>query len=182
VPKQFTTDFTLFVLGALLLAPATLRAAETAAGPKGELAMVFVLDPQSILEAKQRRIALQIGPDGSQPKELARTKSWGYSTGNLGNLMNMAALASKVGVDLWNYETPDGRGIRRVIQFHAPFALGEKKWEYKNITRFEPQAMFTSLRRAAIAYKDPQYETWAETVAGARPTDRVNLMYPKPRF
>jgi len=137
---------------------------------------------QVMEQAKVKRIAVQIEPDGRQPSELARTSSWGYSMINLRNLEYMASLASKVGVDLWNYETPDGRSIRRVLQWHVPFAIGEKKWGYKDIRKFEPELMFASLRRAAIAYQEPQYEKWAEALPGVKPTDRDNLLYPKPKF
>lgn len=50
------------------------------------------------------RIEQQVAADGSQPKELARTKSWNYSTMNLGGFVNLALLADKCGVDLWHYQ------------------------------------------------------------------------------
>src|SRR5439155_1336010 len=85
-----------------------------------------------ILEtAKQKRIALQIEPDGRQPLELARTKAWSYSNGNLDGLMLLARLGENVGVDLWSYETRDGRSIRRALEYLYPVAIGEQKWTYQ---------------------------------------------------
>ncbi|MGH9799865.1 MAG: alginate lyase family protein, partial [Blastocatellia bacterium] len=106
-----------------------------------------------ILEtAKQKRIALQIEPDGRQPLELVRTKAWSYSTGNLDGLMTLARLGENVGVDLWNYQTKDGRGIRRALDYLIPFALNEKKWPDQQLGEWPPQMLHPLLRKAAVKY------------------------------
>jgi Alginate lyase len=108
---------------------------------------------KSVLEtAKTKRIAVQIEPDGRQPLELARTKAWSYSVGNLDGLMLLARLGENVGVDLWNYETRDGRSIRKALEFLKPFASGEKKWSYQQLGEWPPQMLLSLIRRAETHY------------------------------
>ena len=110
--------------------------------------------------AKQKRIAAQIEPDGRQPQELARTKSFSYSRMNLDGLMTLANLAERVDVDLWHYETDDGRSIRQALDFIVPYLNDpEKKWPYqqlKGLDRASDSAPL--LRQAAEKYHEPAYE------------------------
>jgi hypothetical protein len=93
--------------------------------------------------AKEKRIALEIEPDGRQPLELRRTKAWSYSNMNLDGLMLLARLAESTGVDLWNYQTKDGRSIRRALEYLYPFATEEQKWTYQQIGGFEAKSFFS---------------------------------------
>jgi hypothetical protein len=96
---------------------------------------------KQILEgAKIKRIAAQIEPDGSQPHELARTKSFSYSSMNLRGLIKLAGFGQIYGVDLWNFETPDGRSIRKAIKFMVPFAKHPETWKYEQIAKFDDTA------------------------------------------
>ena len=109
---------------------------------------------KSVLEnAKSKRIAAQIEPDGRQPLELARTKSWSYSVMNLDGLMTLARLGENVGADLWSYETPDGRSIRKALEFLEPFASGKKKWCYQQLGEWPPQILLPLISRAESHYK-----------------------------
>jgi len=74
------------------------------------------------------RIARQIDPDGRQPLELARTKSLNYSLFNLEALVLLARFGEHVGVDLWNFSTPDGRSLRVALRYVAPYADPAKAW------------------------------------------------------
>src|SRR5258706_11583328 len=107
------------------------------------------LAAQVLQDARQKRIATQIEPDGRQPLELARTKAWSYSNMNLDGLMLLATLGERTGVDLWNFQTSDGRGIRKALEFLVPVALGEQKWQYPEIGGVKREALFTLMRRAA---------------------------------
>src|SRR5437660_9818736 len=127
-------------------------------------------------EARQKRIATQIEPDGRQPLELARTKAWGYSNGNLDGLMLLATLGERVGVDLWNYQTSDGRSIRKALDFLTPVALGERKWQYQELGGVKPDSLFPLMRRAANVYHDKQYQALMARVPDVDLADRGRLL------
>ncbi len=131
---------------------------------------------------KHRRIDTQIQPDGSQPYELARTKSMGYSTMNLDGFFRLASMGAKVGVDLWNYESGDGRSIRNALDFLAPYADPQKKWQYKQISSYSDESLLSLLRQAAIAYADSSYsyETLEAKFGGDNlATSRTQLLWPR---
>jgi hypothetical protein len=131
----------------------------------------------SILQtSRQKRIALQVEPDGRQPLELERTKSWGYSLMNLEGLMELAKLGGQLGVDLWNYQTADGRSIRKALDYLAPYALGERKWAHQQLGEWEPQTLYPLMRQAALHYQDPAYRTLMAKVPKPDPADRKNLL------
>ena len=128
--------------------------------------------------AKQKRIAIQIEPDGRQPLELARTRAWSYSVGNLDGLMQLATLGETVGIDLWNYQTADGRSIRRALEFLYPFSVGEK-WKYQQLGDWPPQMLFALMRRASGHYVDEKFKVMMAKIPSAAETDRENLLATK---
>src|SRR5262249_18004637 len=116
---------------------------------------------------KTKRIARQIEPDGRQPLELKRTRSFDYSLVNLRGLFALATLGDRVGVDLWRFQTPDGRGIRKALDWLVPYATGAKKWPNQQITPLRRGAIAPLLRRAAIAYKEDRYERLIDKLPGS---------------
>ncbi len=82
----------------------------------------------------KNRIDNQIEPDGSQPHELLRTKSHSYSITNLSAHTRLAVLGKKVGVDLWNYESPEGGSIKKAYEFLIQYLSADKEWEYQQIS------------------------------------------------
>lgn len=130
-------------------------------------------------ESARRRIASQIEPDGRQPHELARTKSWSYSSMNLTGMFELATLAQQIDVDLWNYRTEDGRGIRAAIDWLIPFATGEQPWKYKQITEQNFGGYVGLLRRASVAYNDKSYVEMIDKLPSISPSQsRAVLLYP----
>jgi len=104
-----------------------------------------------------KRIATQIEPDGSQPGELARTKSWDYSFFNLSGMFALASLGDRLGVDLWNYRTEDGRGIRKAVDWLLPFILNEREWRHTQIAAQKTTGLYALLLKASVQFRDQRY-------------------------
>lgn len=110
-----------------------------------------------IESAKERRIAVQIKTDGSQPLELARADSFGYSRFNVQALFELATLGEHVGVDLWHYESPEGGSLRKALDFLMPYVEDRKKpWPYEHGKKSTRSLSFV-LRQAYVVYGDERY-------------------------
>jgi hypothetical protein len=88
---------------------------------------------QTVLEARAKRIDPQIAGDGSQPQELARTRSWHYSTFDLVAYTRLAAVGRHVGVNLWSYSGPDGQSLFKAVDYLLPAATGAVPWAYPEL-------------------------------------------------
>jgi Alginate lyase len=130
-------------------------------------------------EVPTARIAKQIEPDGRQPRELERTQALSYSLFNLEALFDTASIADKLGFDLWNYQTQDKRGIHKALDWLLPFATGDKKWSYQEISVWQPEKLAPLLRRAALQYREMSYENALSKLPGVMADQRFNLLYPK---
>ncbi|MES2332148.1 MAG: alginate lyase family protein [Bacteroidota bacterium] len=73
----------------------------------------------------------QMGIDGSFPLETARTKPYGYSIFNLDAMVMLCQVLSTPSHDLWQYETVDGKSIKKGIMYLYPFIADKSKWSFK---------------------------------------------------
>ncbi|MCX4879445.1 alginate lyase family protein [Streptomyces sp. NBC_00847] len=88
---------------------------------------------RTVLDARAKRIDPQITGDGSQPQELARTRSWHYSTFDLVAYTRLAAIGRHVGVNLWSYQGPDGQGLLKALDYLLPAATGASPWPHPEL-------------------------------------------------
>jgi len=104
-------------------------------------------------------VPTQVAPDGSLPLELARTKPYSYSLFNLDALSTASQVLSNPTENLWTFETPDGRGMRKAVAFMTPFIRNKKTWPYAHdVEHFdELPVRQISLLFAGMAYNDPSY-------------------------
>ncbi|TWV94331.1 alginate lyase family protein [Chitinophaga pinensis] len=80
---------------------------------------------------KEVLLPAQMAADGSFPLELARTKPYGYSLFNLDAMVMICQILSDAEHSLWTYQLPDGRTIRKGIEFLYPYVADKRKWPEK---------------------------------------------------
>lgn len=70
----------------------------------------------------------QMTNDGSFPRELARTKPYGYSIFQADNLATLCVLLSTTNDDFWKIRLPDGRTPRNAVDFIYPYLADKNQW------------------------------------------------------
>ncbi|MGB8194950.1 MAG: alginate lyase family protein [Chitinophagaceae bacterium] len=72
----------------------------------------------------------QMAIDGSFPRELRRTKPYGYSIFNLDAMATICQVLSTEKNNLWAYQSADGRSIRKGIEYLYPHIADKSKWPH----------------------------------------------------
>ena len=92
---------------------------------------------RSTAELAKTFLNSQITANGSQPQELARTRSNHYSNFNLAAHLRWALIARKLGIDMFQYVGPQGQTLFKAVDFLVPAAVdGAEAWPY-------PELLFT---------------------------------------
>jgi hypothetical protein len=110
----------------------------------------------------------QMAEDGGFPRELARTKPYGYSLFNLDALATVAEILSGQGTDLWTFETPDGRGLRRAMAFMAPYIADKAAWPHAADVAYDtdwPMRQASLLFAGAALHRPDYLELWSRLPA-----------------
>lgn len=116
------------------------------------------------IETFKNRLESQLKPDGSQPFELERTKSWNYANMNLEGYFMAARLAENSQIDLWNYQTKEGKSIKAALEWLLPYIQSNKKWEYEQIQNIGYGETVRILKMASKEYSNPDYDALAKKV------------------
>ncbi|MFE7074838.1 alginate lyase family protein [Streptomyces sp. NPDC057620] len=88
---------------------------------------------RTVRDAAVTRVDPQIAADGSQPQELARTRSWHYSTFDLVAYTRLAAIGQHLGVDLWRHRGSDGQSLFQAVRYLLPAATGRAAWPHPEL-------------------------------------------------
>jgi len=105
----------------------------------------------------------QMAMDGGFPRELDRTKPYGYSLFNLEAMAMVVQILSTPQEDLWKFELEDGRSIGRGIAYMYPYMVDKSSWP------LDPDVMYHNewpvrhpfLLFGGLALNKPEYiELW----------------------
>ncbi len=107
----------------------------------------------------------QMAIDGSLPLELKRTKPFGYAIFNLDALSTICQLLSTKENNLWTYQTAEGAGVKKGIEFLYPYLADKSKWPYqKDVMHWEswPVAQPSLLFGAQAFHNKDWFGTWKQ--------------------
>jgi len=122
----------------------------------------------------------QIAVDGSFPQELRRTKPYGYSLFNLEAMAAICQLLSTSEDNLWTFDTTDGRGIRKAMEFMTPYIRSKSGWPYPADVMYDEHWPMrqSSLLFAGIAFRRPEYiELWKKLPADSNVEEVVRNFF-----
>lgn len=106
----------------------------------------------------------QMASDGSFPREIKRTKPYGYSLFNLDAMATLCRILSTDRDNLWSYTTPDGKNMQKGMEFMLPFVKDKRSWSYPPDIMYweEWPVAHPFLWMGAEAFGRPEYlKLWA---------------------
>lgn len=108
---------------------------------------------------KMRLLPEQMADDGSFPKELARTKPYGYCLFNMDAMAMVCQIVRLGGEDLFSFTLPDGRIFKRDVDFMLPYIKDKTKWIKAPDVMYHDlwPVRHPALVFAGMAYKEPSY-------------------------
>jgi len=129
---------------------------------------------------REKLVPGQMAMDGSFPKELARTKPYGYSLFQLDVMAMLAEAISTPRENMWTWTTSDGRGMRKAMAYMVPFIKDKRSWPLK------PDVMYFDawpVRQPALlfggrALQEPAYVALWKTLDPDPTVDEVVRNYP----
>ena len=107
----------------------------------------------------------QMALDGGFPRELGRTKPYGYSLFQLDNICHLCYVLSNEEHNLWEFTLDDKRSVRLGLEYLFPYMADKKSWPLPpDVQHFEPWPVRQpSLLFGAMAYGEDKYlDLWSK--------------------
>jgi len=129
---------------------------------------------------RETLVPQQMAVDGSFPRELARTKPYGYSLFQLDVMGALAWVLSTAADDLWTYTAPDGRGMRQALAFMYPFIKDKRTWSKPPDVMYYDQwpVRHPALLFGGLALHEPRYVDLWKTLPADPTVDEVVRNFP----
>jgi len=108
---------------------------------------------KATIESVKERLESQMDETGFFPLEMERTISLHYEAFILEPLFWIAQMGSFLNEDLWNYETPKGKSIKKGFEVLVPYLANEKDWIGQQIKPFEYDEYSSLLAKGYYKYK-----------------------------
>jgi hypothetical protein len=101
----------------------------------------------------------QVAANGSLPLEFARTKPYSYALFDMDILSTTAQILTTPAENLFTFELPDGRGLRKVVAYMEPYIRDKKSWPlppdvewFKDLPVRQPSLLFAGLAYGEAAW------------------------------
>jgi hypothetical protein len=107
---------------------------------------------KATIESVKERLEAQMDDTGFFPLEMERTISLHYEAFILEPLFWIAQMGSFLNEDLWNYETPKGKSIKKGFEVLVPYLANEKDWIGQQIKPFEYDEYSSLLAKGYYKY------------------------------
>ena len=104
-------------------------------------------------QAVEHRLPNQFLPDGMQPHEMTRTRTFHYHTYNLVGWFELAAAAEKVGINLWDAHK---RRLQVSLNVAAPYVDPAKTWPHPEL-KVDRTHLYELMRRGENRYEDTSF-------------------------
>jgi len=123
----------------------------------------LVGDPEQLVWVREQfknvYIKEMMNEEGGFPAELDRTKPYGYSLFVMDAMAGVAQLASTPEDDLWHFELPDGRGMKRGMEFLVPYIEDKSSWPFKQDVMYwdDWPVRHPCLLLAGLEFSKPDY-------------------------
>jgi hypothetical protein len=75
-------------------------------------------------------------------------------------MMDMAELGQRVGIDIINAKSPDGRSIGKALEYAASYIGRQDEWQYQQLKDWDKMEAEVAwlLRRMSVLTNDKSYE------------------------
>lgn len=132
---------------------------------------------KKIIENAKGRLDKQMDAEGKFPKEMERTIALHYNVFDLDAFFLIAAMGENLNIDMWNYQSPSGKSLKKGFDFLFPYITNQKEWIGQQIKEFPLEEGYGLLVAAAQKYNCKNCKDYIKQLEGDKAKRlRLNLL------